>query len=100
MAAFFEVGFDVMRRDPARDNRLDRLVLVTNAADDSVREGLARDVVSQRLKPLSDSYQQFEFPRTLRYAHDLIDPNGLNGKNIDAIYGALYPYLGIEAPAN
>jgi hypothetical protein len=45
------------------------------------------------------TYQQFEFPRNLGYAHDLIDPNGLNGKSIDAIYGALYPYLGIPAPA-
>jgi len=95
ISAFFEVGFDFMRREPTRKSRLDRVVLITNAADDSIDEGLAKDAITKELKPIAGDYQEFEFPRANGYAHDLIDPNGLNAKSIDDIYGAIYPYLGL-----
>ncbi len=95
MSAFFELAFDVMDGKPERSTKLDRVAIITNAADDSVREELARQVVAKQLAPHAKVSQQFEFPRSAGYAHDLIDPDGLNRANIEKIYGALYPYLGL-----
>lgn len=95
VGAFFEVAFDVTRGNPKRRGELDRVVLITNAADRTIDEAQARRAVSQAIEPLAADYEAFEFPRPAGHAHDLIDSSGLNAENIDAIYGKVYPYLGL-----
>ena len=96
MSAFFQVGFDLERRAPRRTTKLDRAVLITNAADGSIDEQAARDLFEGEITPLASRSLQYEFPKAKRYAHDLVDPSGLNGKSINDIYATLWPYLGIE----
>jgi hypothetical protein len=93
ISAFFEVAFDFMRRQPERKTRLERVIVITNAADDSVDERLARSSIADELESLSDEYVEYEFPEELGYAHDLIDPDGVNAENIEAIYAELLPRL-------
>jgi carboxylesterase len=95
ISAFFEVGYDVMRREPSRTTKLDRVALITNAADKSIDEDIARQTITRELEPISAEYQEYEYPKKLGYAHDIVDPEGLNAKHIRAIYSALYPYLGL-----
>jgi carboxylesterase len=96
ISAFFEVGYDFMRREPTRRTRLERVVVVTNAADDSVDEELATSSITDELKPEADDFVTYEYPRRLGYAHDLVDPEGVNSAKIDAIYGELLPLLGLS----
>jgi len=96
ISAFFEVGFDLMRREPKRTSELERVVLITNAADSSVDEQAAKDIVKKELTPHATETLEYEFPKANGYAHDIIDPEGMNAKNVDAIYARLWPYLGLE----
>lgn len=98
ISAFFEVGYDFLRREPDRGGTLERVVLVTNAADASVDEDLAKSALSKELKPIAGEYAQLEYPAAADYAHDLIDPDGMNAESIDDIYRTLYPYLGLTPP--
>ena len=50
----------------------------------------------RELAPMATEALQFEFPAPSDYAHDLIDPEGQNAEDIDAIYDKLWPYLGLE----
>lgn len=100
VGAFFEIAFDVVRGTPKRRGKLEQVVLVTNAADRTIDEARARQDVFQALGPLAARYETFEFPASAGYAHDLIDPDGLNADHIDAIYAALYPYLGLPPRKN
>ncbi len=99
ISAFFEVAFDFMRRPPSRKSELERVVVVTNAADSSVDEALARESVARELGPLAREFDEYEYPKRLGYAHDLIDPDGVNAPKIEAIYAKLLPYLGLESTA-
>ena len=96
ISAFFEVAYDFAGREPSRTDGPDRVVLVTNAADRSIDEEAAREAIVRELEPISGSYEESEYPQELGYAHDLIDPDGLNGASIDEIYAELFPYLGLE----
>jgi esterase/lipase len=95
ISAFFEVAYDFMRREPSRSDGLDRVVIVTNGADRSVDESLARESIGQELRGIAGQYEEYEYPAELGYAHDLIDPQGSNATSIEAIYRTLYPYLGL-----
>ncbi len=97
LTAFLDVGASVVRDDPERTTTLTRAVYISNGADDSVNEEYGDMVLKRYVGPMADTVLFHEFDESLGYAHDLIDPDGLNADHIDEIYAKLYAWLGLEA---
>lgn len=95
MSAFLEIGFGIEDDEPQRTGGLYRIVYISNAADDSVDEVFGDAVFKEQLGPLAEEVEFHEFDESLGYAHDIVDPNGLNAEYIDDIYPHLYEWLGI-----
>jgi pimeloyl-ACP methyl ester carboxylesterase len=99
LSAVLELGYWIDDNPPTRKTKLDRALFISNASDRSVNESLGYHVFETKIGPISRKLEFYEFARKLGYAHDLIDPNGENAKNIDAIHAELYPLLGLTPPA-
>ncbi|NTU72064.1 MAG: hypothetical protein HGB10_09640 [Coriobacteriia bacterium] len=97
IGSFFDVGYGLAQAAP-RQRPLERAVLITNAADMSIDARAAKRVFENQLQSIAATSTAFEFPAQDGYAHDLVDPEGLNEASIDAIYSQLYPLLGVEQP--
>lgn len=94
--AYLQLGCAVEEGPPSRASKLHEAVLNTNAADRSINVGIARCTFRKRSDPVSPKSTYYEFPGSLKYAHDLIDPAGQNAKVIDDIYRTLRSLLGPE----
>ena len=107
LGAFLSIGRATQTTAPRRDTSLDRLVVITNENDGAVSNvgvyALERHL--ERLLRLNQpSVDRFDyvFPESAGYKHDLVDPNGENAEDIDAIYRSLRLLLDLprlEAPA-
>ena len=95
MSAFLEIGFSIEDGEPQRTSEMDRIVFVSNAADPSINEAYGYGIFKTHLGPLAKEVEFREFDEALGYAHDLVDPRGLNAESIDDIYPELYEWLGI-----
>ena len=95
ISSFFDLGYDFSRQNGRGNKPLERAVLVTNAADLSVDGAVAKKVFRDRLASIATTTSTFEYPASERYAHDLIDPEGVNSAKLDAIYRKLMPLLGL-----
>jgi hypothetical protein len=95
LAAFLDIGESIVRDEPERATSLARAVYISNAADDSVNEEYGDMVFERHVGVMSDEVLFLEFEESLGYAHDLIDPEGLNAQSIDEIYARLFEWLGI-----
>ena len=98
LTAFLDVGASVVRDDPQRDTTLAQAIYISNASDKSVNETYGDMVFEEHVGPMSDEVLYYEFDESLGYAHDLIDPTGLNADSIEAIYTQLFEWLGLPAP--
>lgn len=106
LGAFLTIGRAAQTTDPRRDTPLDRLVVITNENDGAV-SNVGVSAVERRLERLlrlnQHSVDRFDyvFPESAGYKHDLVDPNGENADDIDAIYRSLRLLLDLprlEAP--
>ena len=107
LGAFLSIGREAQTTDPRRDTTLDRLVVITNENDGAV-SNVGVNAVERHLERLlrlnQPSVDRFDyvFPEGAGYKHDLVDPNGENAEDIDAIYRTLRLLLDLprlEAPA-
>ena len=108
LGAFLSIGREAQTTDPRRDTSLDRLVVITNENDGAV-SNVGVHAVERHLERLlrlnQPSVDRFDyvFPESAGYKHDLVDPNGENAEDIDAIYRSLRLLLDLprlEAPAS
>ena len=95
ISSFFDLGYDFSRQNGRGDTPLERAVLVTNAADRSVDSAVAKRVFRDRLGSIATTVKTFEYAESEGYAHDLIDPQGVNGPKTAAIYEKLMPLIGL-----
>jgi carboxylesterase len=95
LSAFLDVGTSVVRESPDRTTTLARAVYISNGADDSVNEQYGDMVFERQVGPMADAVLFHEFAESHGYAHDLIDPKGLNAAHIEDIYAKLYVWLGL-----
>ena len=89
------MGYAIEDDDPARETDIEDVLFVSNASDRSVNESFGYDVIITRLGPLTPRVDFYEYDKPLGFAHDLIDPDGMNAEKIDEIYAELYPLLGL-----
>lgn len=97
MAAMLDVSFHISETAPQRKTRLAEVVLVNNESDFAVDMSYSTNVVKSRFSPLASRTQIITMPVRKGFAHDLIDPQGVNAAHIGEIYARLYPVLGIPA---
>jgi len=87
----------VGRRAQGRVDRtvpLERLLVVTNENDAAVKNAaVAR--VADHLGDHATERADHVFAESLGYKHDIVDPEGENATNLEAIYDTLGPLLGI-----
>ncbi len=93
LGALLAVGRDA-QRDPVREVPLERMVVVTNENDAAVSNAAVGRLVD-RLGQGAQERVEHVFTEDLGYKHDIIDPEGENVEDLDAIYGVLGPILGI-----
>jgi carboxylesterase len=97
LAAFLAVGRSTQTVEPGRTTDLARLVLVTNENDAAISNSGA-EALAQALEPvLADDAdrQAYVFDAELGYRHDVVDPQGENAEQLDAIYPVLGPLMGL-----
>jgi carboxylesterase len=107
LGAFLSIGRETQTTAPRRDTSLERLVVITNENDGAVSNvgvaALERHLERLlRLNQPSVDHFDYVFPESAGYKHDLVDPNGENAEDIDAIYRSLRLLLDLprlEAPA-
>ena len=87
LAQQLRLGFAI--RDMARETppAAGSIVLITNAFDEAVDNAAARQVAAD-WQAHGASLTTYEFPITLLYGHDLIDPNQAN-QHVDQVYPKL-----------
>jgi pimeloyl-ACP methyl ester carboxylesterase len=83
----YRLGFVVLAEADHAPPRARSIVVVTNANDIAVNNEIA-EVLEARWKEHGGRVQDFEFPRTLKLGHDIIDPEQPY-QNVDAVYPAL-----------
>jgi pimeloyl-ACP methyl ester carboxylesterase len=77
-----------------RSTPLERLLVVTNDNDGAVKNAaVAR--VADHLGDHATERVDHVFPKDLGYKHDIVDPQGENAADLEAIYDTLGPLLGI-----
>ena len=101
LGTFLAIGQDTRSTEPGRQTPLDRLVVVVNENDAAVSNAGVYDVERQleQLLPLDVEgvdRVDYVFPADAGYQHDLIDPEGENADDLDQIYPALGPLLGLD----
>ena len=74
-------------------------VYISNGADESVNEGVGERIFKEKVGAHAESFEFHEFAKSLGYAHDVIDPQGLNADHIEEIYDELFPWLGLAISA-
>jgi carboxylesterase len=97
MAALLDLSFHISETKPQRKTRLAEVVLVNNESDFAVDMSYSTSIVKSHFSPLASRTQIVTMPVREGFAHDLIDPEGVNAANIGKIYARLYPVLGIPA---
>jgi carboxylesterase len=97
LAAFLAVGRSTQTVEPSRTTDLERLVLVTNENDAAISNNGAEALVDALEPVLADAEarQTYVFDVQLGYRHDLVDPQGENAEQLDAIYPVLGPLIGL-----
>jgi hypothetical protein len=98
ISAFLDVGFSIDGRDAQRETVMHEAVYVSNGADESVNEKVGERIFKEKVGAHADGFEFHEFPKSDGYAHDVIDPAGLNSAHIEEIYAVLFPWLGLEPP--
>ena len=91
-------SYSIDDREAQRETVMAEAIYVSNGADDSVNEGVGERIFKEKVGEHSESFVYHEFAKSLGYAHDVIDPKGLNAEHIEAIYAKLFPWLGLPAP--
>jgi hypothetical protein len=51
------------------------------------------DLWERSFECFAEEVERYEYPGSLGYSHDLIDPEGTNAEQIDDIYRVLYEHL-------
>jgi alpha-beta hydrolase superfamily lysophospholipase len=87
LAQILRLGFAVQHEAGQQASAAARILVITNANDPSVNNDLTAKVVSMWNRA-GAAVQTYEFPASLGYAHDLIDPSEPY-QAIDAIYPLL-----------
>lgn len=82
-----------------RSTRLERLVVITTDEDIAVSKAAVYEI-AERLRGVTDQFEDINFARSDGYSHDLIDPTGDNRENITAIYERIGPPMGIPRLAH
>jgi carboxylesterase len=90
----------IERTDAARTTRLDRVLLVVNAADIAVRNDVAARFVAEHLEPHAANFESIEIAKSLGFSHDLFEPNGDNFDRMDGVRDEVWPMLGLKPPAH
>ncbi len=98
LTAFLDVGYSIVDDDPQRTTPLKRAIYISNASDDSVNGQFGADVFREQIAPIADAVSFHEFDASLSYAHDLVDPAGLNAEHLDEIYSQLEKWMEIPTP--
>ena len=92
IAAILQLGAvvrdEAQRRAPAAGS----VVLVTNANDDDVDNGVAREVAAAWQHRAPDRVATYEFPKALGLIHDVVDPIQ-SGSRTDVVYPVLLRLL-------
>ena len=92
IAAILQLGAvvrdEAQRRAPAAGS----VVLVTNANDDDVDNGVAREVATAWQRHAPDRVATYEFPKALGLIHDVVDPIQA-GSRTDVVYPVLLRLL-------
>lgn len=82
-----------------RTTPLERLVVITTDEDIAVSKAAVYEM-AERLRPVTDQFEDINFPSSDGYSHDLIDPTGDNRESITAIYERIGPPMGIPGLAH
>ena len=97
LAAFLAVGRSTQTVEPGRTTDVTRLALVTNENDAAISNNGAEALASALEPMLADDAgrQTYVFDAELGYRHDVVDPQGENAEQLDAIYPVLGPLIGL-----
>lgn len=93
LGAFLAVGRAAIHAEETRGEPLDRLVVVLNENDAAVNNRGIQEAADAVPAVLTVEY---DFPASLGYRHDLVDPEGENAERLVDIYPVLAELLGLE----
>ena len=92
---FLAIAASLTNGQVKRVGKLERVVVITNDADTTLRNDVALSVLQRELKPLSAEWAQYAIPTRRGWKHDLIDPLGENRAHSADIYRTILPMYGL-----